>query len=337
MRYFITLIFAIFSGSVIAQDWEDHKKFNSVSTRASLRIISSTDTSLFVSILEGFVKANPNIGIEYLVTDTANLDQQFRSSPDAYDIAISSAMDLQLKLANDGFAKALPSVSHPDWATWRQSLFAFTREPAAIVINRAAFAGQPIPQSRQDLIEALRKRPEIFKRRVGTYDIRQSGLGYFFATQDARTSETFWRLMEVFGGLEVKLHCCSGEMIDALIDGRLAVAYNVLGSYAMARSNSEDSIQIIQPDDFETTMMRTALVSKSTQQEAAATAFIRYLTEFQRRSVSDNISSSLPILDSENIKSQRARIKLGPELLTFLDLLKRRKFLVEWENAMIQN
>ena len=81
-------------------------------------------------------------------------------------------------------------------------MFAFTSEPAAIVINRAAFEGLPIPETRQELIEALRARPDVFRGRIGTYDVRQSGLGYLFATQDARASETFWRLMEVMGGFD---------------------------------------------------------------------------------------------------------------------------------------
>ena len=336
MRYFIALIFAAWGSIALAQTWEDHQVFNARPGVDSLRIISSTDTALFAPIIEGFVAQNPDVAVEYLVTGTANLDQQFRATPDAFDIVISSAMDLQLKLSNDGFAKTLPDVVHPAWASWRQSLFAFTREPAAIVINRAAFEGQPTPQSRQDLIKALRARPATFQNRVGTYDVRQSGLGYFFATQDARTSETFWRLMEVFGGLDIKLYCCSGAMIDDLIEGRLAVAYNVLGSYAVARSNSEDSIQIIQPNDFQTTMMRTALVSKTTRDLSAATAFITYLTTVQTGAAGNQGPFALPPITTAELTSEPARISLDPALLTFLDSLKRKKFLSEWENAVIQ-
>ena len=101
-----------------------------------LRIISSTDTDLFVPIIQSFLTTNPNVSIEYLVTGTADLDTRFRDAPNRFDIAISSAMDLQLKLANDGYAMTFNDVTHPTWANWRQSLFAFTSEPAAIVINQ---------------------------------------------------------------------------------------------------------------------------------------------------------------------------------------------------------
>ncbi len=64
-------------------------------------------------------------------------------------------MDLQLKLVNDGYAKKINQIDHPNWAKWRQSLFAFTIEPAAIVLNKKAFKNIAIPKTRQDLIKEL--------------------------------------------------------------------------------------------------------------------------------------------------------------------------------------
>ncbi|NRB03899.1 MAG: ABC transporter substrate-binding protein [Rhodobacteraceae bacterium] len=335
MRYLIALILCCLAQGVWAQDWEDQRLFPGASATTSLRIISSTDTDLFAPLIETFVSGNPDVSIEYFVTGTADIDRRFREIPDAFDIAISSAMDLQLKLTNDGYALALDNVPHPDWAEWRQSLFAFTAEPAAIVINRAAFAGVPIPQSRQELIEALRARPEVFRGRIGTYDVRRSGLGYLFATQDARASETFWRLMEVMGGLDARLYCCSGDMIDDLTLGKIAVAYNVLGSYAEARAESQNVLEIVLPSDFPTTMMRTAFVSKASRQPAAAERFIRYLVSYQSNPA-DGVRS-LPSLQESEAGSKRAAIALEPALMTFLDTLKRNKFLTEWEDALIQD
>ena len=236
MRYFIALIFLLLPHVGTADDWEDRRLFNDGAEGTPLRVISSTDTVLFAPFIEEFVARNPIFSVEYLVSGTADIYERVRATPDAFDVVISSAMDLQLKLANDGFALPLDGMPIPAWAQWHDSLFAFTSEPATIVVNRAAFEGQTIPQTRQGLIEALRERPEVFRGKVGTYDVRQSGLGYLFATQDARASETYWRLMEVMGGLGVRLYCCSGDMIRDLADGKVLVAYNVLGSYAAART-----------------------------------------------------------------------------------------------------
>jgi iron(III) transport system substrate-binding protein len=333
MRNFITLIFILFPVFAPAQDWEDQQIFNESAAGAQLRVISSTDTALIAPLIESFVAVRRDISVEYLVTGTADIDRRFREKPADFDIAISSAMDLQLKLVNDGFAERLPDISHPDWAEWRNSLFAFTSEPAAIVINRAAFEGVPIPRSRQELIEAMRDRPDTFRGRVGTYDVRQSGLGYLFATQDARASETFWRLMEVMGGLQAKLYCCSGAMIDDLTDGTIAVAYNVLGSYAAARIDSQETLEIILPSDFPTTMMRTALVSMQSQHIPVAEQFIKHLVDMQTGEQNNGLL--LPALQESG--NEGATIALEPALMTFLDSLKRKKFLAEWENAVIQN
>jgi iron(III) transport system substrate-binding protein len=334
MRSIIAFILIVLPHLVLAQEWEDQQLFNEDAPNQPLRIISSTDTSLFAPIIADFVAQNADISVEYLVTGTADIDQIFRANPGAYDLVISSAMDLQLKLANDGLARRLPDVVHPSWAQWRQSLFAFTSEPAAIVINKNAFAGQAIPQTRQELIEAMRDAPETFRGRVGTYDIRQSGLGYLFATQDARASETYWRLMEVLGALEVRLYCCSGDMIDDLANGDIAVAYNVLGSYATARAESRDKLEIVLPSDFPTTMMRTAMVSIVAPQPDPATAFIQHLIALQSRT--DRGAFQLPPLNAQSNDIERATIALEPALMTFLDTLKRRRFLAEWENAVIQ-
>jgi iron(III) transport system substrate-binding protein len=334
MRYFAVLILALLPAMVVSQEWEDQQMFGTQDAPA-LRILSSTDTSFFAPIIDSFIEEQPNVSVEYLVTGTADLDDVFRHSPDRFDVVISSAMDLQLKLANDGFAQRLDGISHPQWAQWRSSLFAFTTEPAAIVLNAAAFNGLATPRTRQDLIEILRANSDTFMGKVGTYDVRRSGLGYLFATQDARTSETFWRLMEVMGSLDAQLYCCSGDMIDDLIEGRILVAYNVLGSYALGRVDTEDTLTVVLPSDFPTTMMRSALVSRSASDPALAQAFVSHLIGLQ----SDGPQGAFPLppLTAGQDATGQSSISLEPALMTYLDTLKRQTFVREWEDAIIQD
>jgi len=332
MRNFIILIFILITSSLNANEWEDRQVFTSGEATQILKILSSTDTTFFEPIIKSYLEKNPNIKIEYYVTGTASLDEIFRKSPEKYDLIISSAMDLQLKLVNDGYAKKINEIVHPSWAKWRQSLFAFTIEPAAIVLNKNAFKNTIIPKTRQDLIKELRSRPTFFENKIGTYDVRKSGLGYLFATQDARTSETFWRLMEVMGGLGTKLYCCSGDMIDDLVSGKIAVAYNVLGSYAEARKQKSDEIEIILPADFPTNMMRTALVSNLTSRLRLSEKFMQHLLENQTEKKVDGTHSLPPLF----LKPGQQTIILEPALMTYLDKLKRKTFIKEWERAIIQ-
>lgn len=234
------LILSLWSGAVAQPMLEDRHVYEGTSDRV-LRILSTADLDVFDPYLTAFHDRNPAIGIDYSVVSSADLERLIRDGA-PYDLALSSAMDLQFQLANDGYALRYQSEATkqlPDWAVWRELIFAFTAEPAVIVISEDAMGDLPIPTTRSDLITLLRDHPDRFRGRIGTYDVRDSGLGYLFATQDARATEAYWRLSEVMGRLNPKLYCCSGAMIDELSSGALVLAYNVLGSYARNRLATE--------------------------------------------------------------------------------------------------
>ncbi len=335
MRYFITLILALYSSLAQAQNWEDQHYFGRPNAAETLRVLSSTDTAYVSGMIDGFVAENPDLGVEYLVTGTQNLNRVMRENPGRYDLVISSAMDLQIKLVNDGFATQLKDVASPDWTHWRSSLFGFTAEPAAIVLHKSVLANHSAPETRQDLIRLLRAEPELFRNRVATYDIRSSGLGYLFAAQDARTSETYWRLSEVMGGLGTRLYCCSGTMIDAVARGEILVAYNVLGSYAAAQAQDHPQIEVIVPSDFSTTMMRTVLVSRQSDNQLSARNFVAFMLDHFASPTSAE-TPQLPQLLSREGQENRQVIPLEPALMIYLDRLKRQAFTREWESAVIQ-
>lgn len=334
MRYLAVLVALFLTSVATAQEWEDRRAFG-VSDTPALRILSSTDTSFFAPIIEDFIQTMPGVSVEYLVTGTAELNRIFRATPERFDVVVSSAMDLQLKLANDGYAAQVPDIDHPEWAQWHGSLFAFTSEPAAIVINRAALGDLPTPRNRQDLIQLMRDNPDRFQGKVGTYDVRESGLGYLFATQDARASETYWRLMEVMGRIDAQLYCCSGQMIDDLRDGHLVMAYNVLGSYAKTRAENSDEIAVILPSEFPTTMMRTVLIPAKARNPQTAESFVRHLLNLQ--SIGDPHNFPLPPVSRSGTNTGQPTINLDPALMTYLDEMKRAAFIREWENALVQD
>jgi len=332
MRNLVFVILGLWAGAVAATELEDRQVFHG-EDGATLRVLSSTDTDIFAPILEGFIARNPAVSVDYAVAGSADMVNLIADCPDCFDVVISSAMDLQLKLANDGLARRMDGLAQGA-SHWRQSVFGFTLEPATVVLNRAAFAGRDLPATRQALIEALRADPEYFRGRLGTYDVRLSGLGYLFATQDARTSETFWRLMEVFGNLDARLYCCSGDMIDDLASGELYVAYNVLGSYAQTRPDTADKVIIITPEDFATTMMRTALVLDSTDLGDVAEALLSYLTS-GAWAAQDRPGFPLPSIGDADAQVLNV-VSLDPGLLVYLDRLKRALFLEAWSSALLR-
>ncbi|WP_136440810.1 ABC transporter substrate-binding protein [Pacificoceanicola onchidii] len=315
---------------------EDHAVFGDQDAGQVLRIISTADIAFFEPMILSYLESHPGVAVDYTVAGSSELMRALYDEGLSFDLAISSAMDLQTKLANDGQALRHSSDQTqdlPDWAVWNEMVFAFTQEPAAFVISNEAFADLPRPESRQQLITILRQNPEIFHGRVGTYDIRASGSGYLFATQDARTSDTYWRLTEVMGTLAPKLYCCTSDMIEDVASGKLAIAYNVLASYA-EQSEHADAFTIILPSDFAIVMLRSMLIPKSSQDPELAAGFLDFvLGQTFPRGIS-------PLLQSNSLEqaneSALHRIRLGPGLLVYLDQFKNRSFLAEWENAILQ-
>lgn len=319
---------------------EDQKMYSSPTGTETLRILSTADIDVFEPIIMEFQHRNPMINIDYVVSSSAELMKAIYQEQAAFDLAISSAMDLQTKLANDGFARNYSSEATsalPGWAKWRNQIFGFTQEPAVLVISEAAFTEIPVPSTREELIELLRDHPDQFKGRIGTYDVRTAGLGYLFATQDSRNTESFWRLTEVMGRLDTQLYCCSGGMITDIAEGRLALAYNVLGSYAVSRQLNTPGIRVIPLDDFLGVMLRTVLIPQKAENPAASGKMIDFLVTLGDRPEL-MAKTGLPPINAEMLQVGTAArpIRLGPGLLVFLDTMRRETFLRSWVNSIVQ-
>jgi len=307
-------------------------------TGAEISVLSTTDTEIFVPLIEAFLARNPTLRLRYVVASSQEVYRAIRDEGVAFDLVISSAMDLQMKLANDGFAAAYASdavAALPAWARWRDRLFGFALEPVVLLASRRAMEGLEMPRSRRDLIDLLRANPARFNGRIATYDPHMSGAGYLFATQDARQTDAFWRLAEVMGRLNTRLYCCSGEMIDDLESGKLALAYNVVGSYALTRLPNAPDIVVIEPEDFTVTLLRTAFVPKAAVQSKLGGVLFDFMLGPQGRALIDGVAD-LPPLDQTALAPHLRPIRLDPGLLVYLDQIKRQNFLAEWDAAMTQ-
>ena len=338
MRHIILSILIWLLASVAsAFEIEARAVFGTQQDSETIRILSTADINYFTPIIESFRAFRPDVAIEYTVASSTEVMNAIVREKHPFDIVISSAMDLQTKLANDGLARKhmSPATQNlPDWAVWNDMVYAFTQEPAGFVISNALFDGLPIPQNRQKLITALRQNPDRFKGRVGTYDIRKSGAGYLFATQDARVSDTYWRLTEVMGTLDPTLYCCASEMITDVVNGDLAVAYNVLASYA-EKSPHQEKFTIILPSDFSIVMLRTMLIPKTSKNPVLAANFLDFVLA---QTYPSGVS---PLLKTQSLdeaeQSTLYRISMGPGLLVYLDYFKKKNFIAEWENAILQD
>ncbi len=342
MRLFVSafglILFAI--STAIAFEVEESVVFEGLASGPELKILSTTDAEIFAPLVLAYQRRNPQVTVQYTVTSTQQLYQAIKEEAAAFDVAVSSAMDLQMKLANDGYALGLRSAATaelPGWAHWRDQLFAFTQEPVVLVVSQKGFQGLSFPRTRDDLIRLMRENPERFKGRMGTYDPNRSGAGYLFATQDARQSDTYWRMSEVMGQLDPQLYTSTGAMIDDVKSGRLLMAYNVLGSYATSRLPSWPDGMIIELQDYTNVLLRTALIPVNAPELDLGRGFLDFLLSDIGQILIES-ETGLPRIDENALATQPhlRPIRLDPGLLVFVDPLKRRKFLNEWSAAVVQ-
>lgn len=334
----------------VAAEPEAIKVYGDANAPEELVIRGTTDIALFERLLIGFVADRPNVGITYEQWNSNDLFTEAQADcaggVDTPDMLISSAVDLQVKLVNDGCAQSYRSEATDGLAAdlnWRDQLFGITREPAVLVYNSDLVPPGEAPRSRFDLIDLLRPSDSRYAGRVATYDIEASGLGYLFAQMDARQATTFGSLLEAFGRSNAVATCCSAEIIDGIVNGQYLIAYNVLGSYALARAAEARNLVVVAPEDYTLVLARAAMIPRSARQAALAGRFLDYMLSEdgqngmaeQRLIVDFSETDPDPLVFFHPTDSQSAfrQIPLSPVLLVGLDSQKRQLFLERWRTT----
>jgi iron(III) transport system substrate-binding protein len=316
-----------------------------------LVIYSPTELQAVAPLLKEFRAMYPRVQVEYLNMSSLELDKRFASeraeNSASADVLWSPAMDLQMKLVNDGHALVYRSPEAgrlPAWAVWRNEAFGTTYEPAVIVFNRRLLGAAEVPRSRADLIRALRERPERFRGKVATYDIDKVGVGFLFATQDAQTSSQFWELTRALFAARVQLHASTAQMMERVASGECLIAYNLLGPYAMARSRTDPALGVVLPRDYTLVMSRIAFINKRALHPNAARLWIDFLLSRRGQGLLANESQLFSLrsdVEGETTAAALAQtlgvsmkpIAVGPGLLTYRDQAKRIEFIRKWQTA----
>ena len=174
-----------------------------------LTIYSTADYIAVEPVLRAYQVTEPDLTIHYHELLSQELYQRVLDEErETADLVWSSAMDLQMKLVHDGYARRFTPteiVSLPEWSYWRDEAYAVSVEPAVIVYNRRAFDGIEVPATREALLAWLQREDDRAFQRVGTYDIERSGLGLLLAARDADQSRDFWTLVQALGANQVEL------------------------------------------------------------------------------------------------------------------------------------
>lgn len=318
---------------------EDERQFG-LPEGAVIEVLSTTDISALAPVLSDFVARHPDRQVRYVQAASAEIHRAIRDEGARFDLVISSAMDLQMKLANDGFAAPVKPVAEglPEWAQWRDRLWGIALEPVVTLASRQAFGDLPLPATRRELIATLRENPDRFTGRVATYDPEVSGVGYFLISQDNQVSDGFWRLAEVMGRLDARLFCCSGRMIEELRAGRVALAYNVVASYAARFKPDDPDLVQLEFDDYVFAVLRSAFVPVAARDAEGGRLLLSHLlAPWAQRTIADSAGVALIPGTGPAPGPTLRPIRLDAGLLVYDDRLRRASLLSEWRAALIQD
>jgi iron(III) transport system substrate-binding protein len=302
-----------------------------------LVIYAATDLAAVRALIEDFERRNPAVKVEYHDMQSAELNARFleeRGRGAGPDVMWSSAMDLQMKLVNDGHAMPYRSAvteGLPRWAVWKDEAFGTTLEPIVFVYNRAHFGDHP-PQSHAELLRLLEHGDPALQGRLVTYDPERSGLGFMLQTQDVQANPTvFWRLAEAMGRNQVRIEPTTSVMLERISAGEAVLGYNMLGSYAQRRARQDPSLGIVQPKDYTLVLSRVAFISRGARHPNAARLWIDHvLSERGQRILADDAL----VGEREALGQAFRPLALGAGLIAYLDQYKHRQFIAQWRAAI---
>lgn len=317
----------------------------------ALSIYSTTDAAEVAGLLNDFRAAYPGIKLEYADQNSTELYNRFISEAAANsgtaDFLWSSAMDLQVKLVQDGYAQEYRSTeraSIPDWAVWKDMAYGTTAEPIVFVYNTRLVLDADVPRTHAALQKLLVDKKAAFTGKVTSYDPERSGVGFLFVTQDAQVgNDALWSLAKAMGGASAKFYTSSGAMMERIASGEHTIGYNMIGSYALERRKKDPNLGVVLPTDHTLVMSRVAFIPKGARHPNAAKLFLDFVlskpgqTSLIGRSMgpvrTDMADAAAAILGPAGGASL-VPIKVGPELLGYLDQAKRLRFLRDWQRAL---
>ena len=311
-----------------------------------LLVQGAADITSFGPVMQAFTEAHPAYAIRLEQWNTNALhavaSADCRDGDFDADLVVSSAVDLQTWLVNQGCAQPHASAltaTLPPGRIWRNELFGITAEPAVIVYNRRLVPEAEAPTSRFQLLDLMRAPGKRYLGRIATYDIERSGVGYLFAFSDSVQASTFGSLIEAMGANGAVATCCSAEIIAGVAEGRWLIAYNVLGSYALPQADKNPDLAIIAPEDYTLMLSRAALIPRGAAQPEGSAALLDFLlsepgqAELARQRLIVRMGEDGDIQLRGQSAAAIRPIELSPVLLLGLDRQRREGFLTSWRAA----
>lgn len=305
-----------------------------------VRIYGNADRAELLPVVAAFRERYPGITVLYADIGSTEMYRRFvtetRARRMSADLVWSSAMDLQVKLINDGFAQGYASPEKPALppvSVWKNMGFGVTAEPIGMVYNKRLIPAARVPRTHAALEAMLRQNRRTLTGKVTTFDPARSNVGYLYLTQDMATTRDTRSLLEAIAATRPVLSLTTGPMLRGVAEGRQAIAYNVIGSYALELARTDPRLGVAFLQDYTLVTSRIAFIARDAAHPAAAKLFLDFLLSREGQSLLAK-RSLWPVrtdVSARRLPSSQARpIRVGPQLLVNLDRVKRQRFLRDW-------
>jgi iron(III) transport system substrate-binding protein len=317
-----------------------------------LIIYSSTDRASAQPLLDDFRRLYPFIQVEYNDLGTQAIYDRFVSETAAgarsADFLWSSAMELQVKLASEGYALPYDSPEAKNWpanARLENLAYGTTLEPSVVVYNKRFLKPEEVPTTREGLTRLLQE-PRM-RGRVATWDPERSAVGFTFFKAEYDLFPAFQNLARAFGRAQAALYSSTGAAFEKVISGEHYLAYGFFGSYALLRQRTVKDLEIVYLTDGTIAIQRLAFINKQAANPNAAKLFLDYLLSlrgqnlmaytaliFARRETVVGQATPQALYKAVGGKDKVYAIPVSREILKNLDPAERMRFLTFWRQAV---
>ena len=306
-----------------------------------VRVLAATDRHAIEPLIADFERRHAGLQVDYIELGSMALYERFLrqgdDAPDRADVLWSSAMDLQIKLVNDGHAQRYESPHAPNlpkWAVWKHEAYGTTYEAVGMAVNRQLLAAGEVPRTRAALAALLLADMPRWRGRAATFDIARAGIGFLAAAQDALASPRYWELVRALGQCQARLHTGTQGMLESVAAGEAMLAYNVLGSYAQAFARSQPEIGVTYFQDYTLVVSRVAFIARTAPNPQGARLWLDHLLSAPGQDLL--AAGGLPAVRTGAMQSPPQGIAfrpvaLGPGLLAHLDRSKHDALLKRWQ------
>ena len=316
-------------------------------------VYSALDTKAAQPLIKDFNAVYPDIKVEYNDMNSTEMYNRFiaesASGQGGADVMWSSAMDLQVKLVDEGKAMSYvsPEASKlPPWAVYKNLAYGTTYEPAVFIYNKRLVTGTDIPQDHAGFAKLLNTETAKFKGKVTTYDIEKSGVGFMFVVQDTKYFPGMKELEKGFGATSYRVYASTGNMLEKVSSGEHLLGYNVLGSYALVRAKKDPNLGVVLPKDYTLVLSRVLFIGKQAKNPNAAKVWTDYVLSARGQKLIGSDVELFAIrtdIDAEYTAASLNKqlganvvkpIPVSSEIVSYLDPTKRLAFLADWKKTL---